>query len=206
VFHDGLNELTPARERLRWYPQDVWRYILACQWQRIAQEEAFVGRCTEVGDQIGAAVVTGRIVRDLIRLHLLMHRRYPPYGKWLGSAVTRLPDADALTAPLAAALNTTGAAREENLCHAYQTAAAAHNRLELTDPIDPATRPFYGRPYRVLHADRFAAQLVAGITDPHVAALPVIGAIDQFADSTDLLGRTDQCRAATRAALNIEAP
>jgi hypothetical protein len=206
VFHDGLDELNTARDRLRWYPHDVWLYILACQWQRIAQEEAFVARCTEVGDQIGAAVVTARIVRDIMRLHLLMHRRYPPYSKWLGSAVARLPDADTLTTPLAAALTTTGTVREDHLCQAYETAAAAHNQLELTNPIDPATRPFHDRPFRVLHADRFATELIARITDPHIAALPAIGAIDQFADNTDLLGRTDQCRAATRAALNITAP
>jgi hypothetical protein len=42
---------TPAdRGRLAWYPDDVWRHVLACQWKRISQEEAFVGRCGEVGD------------------------------------------------------------------------------------------------------------------------------------------------------------
>src|ERR671922_312797 len=38
VFHDGLGELGPVRTALRWYPRDVWRYVLACQWRRIAQE------------------------------------------------------------------------------------------------------------------------------------------------------------------------
>ncbi|MBF8189065.1 DUF4037 domain-containing protein, partial [Nonomuraea sp. K274] len=40
VFHDGLGGggLEAARSALRWYPQDVWRYVLACQWRRIAQE------------------------------------------------------------------------------------------------------------------------------------------------------------------------
>jgi hypothetical protein len=203
VFHDGLGELTAVRDRLRWYPHDVWLYILACQWQRIAQEEAFVGRCTEVGDEIGAAVVAGRIVRDLIRLHLLMYRRYPPYSKWLGSTFARLPDAGTLTAPLAAALTTSGTVREDHLGQASEAAAAAHNHLELTDPIDPATRHFHDRPFRVLHADRFATELVARITDPRIAALPAIGTIDQFADNTDLLGDIGRCRATARAALNI---
>jgi hypothetical protein len=57
VFHDGLGELTPARSSLNWYPEDLWRYVLACQWQRISQEEAFVGRCGEVGDEVGSAIV-----------------------------------------------------------------------------------------------------------------------------------------------------
>jgi hypothetical protein len=62
VFHDGLGELVPARERLRWYPPDVWRYVLAAQWSRIAEEEPFVGRCSELGDTSG-----GRIVVDMAR-------------------------------------------------------------------------------------------------------------------------------------------
>src|SRR6266702_3595248 len=49
VFHDGLGELNQARSRLGWYPQDLWRYVLACQWQRIAQEEAFPGRGGRAG-------------------------------------------------------------------------------------------------------------------------------------------------------------
>jgi hypothetical protein len=36
VFHDGPGELSQARARLAWYPCDVWLYVLACQWQRIA--------------------------------------------------------------------------------------------------------------------------------------------------------------------------
>lgn len=48
VFHDGLGGLTELRRRLRWYPPDLWRHVLAGQWQRIAEEEAFVGRCRAV--------------------------------------------------------------------------------------------------------------------------------------------------------------
>jgi hypothetical protein len=31
VFHDGPGALTRARAALAWYPDDVWRYVLACQ-------------------------------------------------------------------------------------------------------------------------------------------------------------------------------
>jgi hypothetical protein len=203
VFHDGPGELTGARERLRWYPDEVWRYLLGCQWQRIAQEEAFVGRCTEVGDEIGAAVVAARLVRDLVRLHLLMGRRYPPYSKWLGSALRWLPDPDAVTEPLAGALATSDAQREEHLARAYEVAAARHNALGLTDPVDPATRRYHDRPFRVLRADRLAAAVLAGLTDARLAALPPIGAIDQFADATDLFSDPPRCRAATAAALGL---
>ncbi|HWB38249.1 MAG TPA: DUF4037 domain-containing protein, partial [Rugosimonospora sp.] len=63
VYHDSPGTLTTARAALAWYPDDVWRYALAAQWQRIAEEEAFPGRCTELGDHLGAALVTARLVR-----------------------------------------------------------------------------------------------------------------------------------------------
>jgi hypothetical protein len=206
VFHDGLNQLTPIRRRLRWYPHDVWRYILACQWQRIAEEEAFVARCAEVGDHTGATMVTARLVRDLMRLHLLMHRRYPPYSKWLGTATARLPHGEAVAQTLHQALTTDGRTREQHLCAAYQSAAATHNDLALTEPVDPTTRPFHDRPFQVLEAERFAAALRTATSDPHVRALPLLGAIDQFADSSPLLGDAPRCRAITQTALGLAEP
>jgi Domain of unknown function (DUF4037) len=185
VFHDGLGELRPVRERLAWYPDDIWRYVLACQWKRLSQEEGFVGRCGEAGDEIGSAVVAARQIRDLMRLSLLMHRRYPPYSKWLGSAFARLPLADKVTPMLTNALAaTTWHEREDHLAAAYTVIAKAHNDLGLTDPLDPSTRPYHIRPYRVLHAERFTDALLA--TVPHLRSLPLTGAIDQFADNANL--------------------
>jgi hypothetical protein len=172
VFHDGLGELDPLRAALAWYPPDVWRYVLACQWRRIAQEEAFVGRTGEVGDELGSAVVAARLVRDLMRLALLLHRRYPPYGKWLGSAFAALPPAADLDPVLRGALAAT------------------------------ATRPYFDRPFQVLKADRFADALVAAVTDPVIAALPRTGAIDQHADNTDLLTDPHRTRRVAEAALS----
>jgi hypothetical protein len=200
VFHDGLGQLAPARANLAWYPNDLWRYLLACQWKRISQEEAFVGRCGELGDELGSAVVAARLVRDLMRLCLLMDRRYPPYSKWLGSAFARTPEAAILTPALTAALATTDwHLREQHLCRAYEVIAALHNQLALTDPIDPTTRPYHSRPFQVLHAERFTAALTTRITDPAIRALPAIGAVDQFIDSTDVLSRPEFTRAATHA-------
>ena len=97
VFEDGVGQLTEARDRLRWYPDDVWLYLLACQWRRVDQEEPFVGRTGEVGDELGSAVVTARLVRDLMRLCFLIERQYAPYTKWLGTAFSSLRSAPLLT-------------------------------------------------------------------------------------------------------------
>ena len=188
VFHDGLGELAPVIDALAWYPDDMWRYVLACQWMRINQEEAFVGRCGELGDELGSAVVAARIARDLMRLCLLMARRSPPYSKWLGTAFSHLPAAAALTPELRAALAaTTWSERETHLCAAYEIVGALHNGAGLTAWVDPTVRLFHSRPFRVIQGDRFSAALLHTITDPWIAALPPVGAIDQFADSTDLL-------------------
>lgn len=194
VYHDGLGGLTAARAALAWYPDDVWRYVLAAQWRRISEEEAFVGRTGEVGDELGSAVLAGRLVRDLLRLHLLLRRRYPPYGKWLGSAFAALDGAAALAEPLRAALAATDwRARERHLAAGYEAAAAAQNATGLAAAVDPATRPFHDRPYRVLHAERFSTALRAAIGDPALRARPRTGAIDQFVDGVAVL--TDPGRA-----------
>lgn len=212
VHHDGLNLLQAARRALAWYPEDVWRYVLACQWQRIGQEEPFVGRCGEVGDEVGSAIVAARLVRDLMRLCLLINRIYPPYSKWLGSAFARLSEAGKLGATPCATLSATSSAslaatfsatlaardwrdREQHLVVACETIAALHNNLGLSASVDPRARPFHDRPFLVLDAGRFAQALIHGIGDPALRALPLTGAIDQFVDNTDALAHRTRGRA-----------
>jgi hypothetical protein len=139
-------------------------------------------------------VVTARLVRDLMRLSLLIDRTYPPYSKWLGTAFTRsgAPEGDALRSALAA---TAWRGRERHLMAAYESMAVRHNALGLTAPVDPRVRPFHDRPFRVLDAGRFADALTAGITDPELRGRPRTGAIDQFADNTDVLGDRGRSRA-----------
>lgn len=83
---DDSGALSELRQGLSWYPDQVWRWLLACQWHRLAQEEAFVTRTAEVGDETGSAVTAARLTRDMMRLALLLDRRYAPYQKWLGTA------------------------------------------------------------------------------------------------------------------------
>jgi hypothetical protein len=214
VFHDGLardgspspargGALTAVRTALAWYPHDIWLYVMACQWQRIGEEEAFPGRCAEAGDDLGSALITARLVRDLMRLVLLMQRRYPPYSKWLGSSFARTAAASELTPLLAAAMTAaTWPEREHDLSAAYEAAGRLHNAIEATPPVDPAVRPtYYDRPYRVMEAGRFVGALREQITNERVRALPLIGAVDQFVDSTDAIGNSAVLRSAVAAEL-----
>jgi hypothetical protein len=185
VFEDDTGDLTRARERLRWYPDDVWLYLLGCAWRRIDQEEPFAGRTGEVGDDLGSAIVAARLVRDIMRLCFLIERQYAPYAKWFGTAFSRLDCAAALTPMLRAALAAADwKTREAALVPAYEHVARAFNALRLTEPQDPAIRQFYGRPFRVLNSGRFVNACMAKTP---LARLGYAGGIDQFADSTDVL-------------------
>ena len=194
----GGGALTAARAALAWYPHDIWLYIMACQWQRISQEEAFPGRCAEAGDELGSALIAARLVRDLIRLVLIVQRRYPPYSKWLGSAFARTAAAGDLSPLLIAALTaTTWPDRERSLAAAYEAVGRLHNAVAVTPHVDPAVRPtYYDRPYRVMEAGRFVHALREQISDERIRALPLIGAADQFVDSTDAIGSKALLRAA----------
>jgi hypothetical protein len=193
VYHDDHGDLAKIRADLAWYPDAVWRWVLAAQWRRLAQEEAFVGRAADVGDELGSRLVTARLAREVMRLWFLQSRAYWPYSKWFGSAFAQLPGASDLETALGAALAAeTHAGREAGLAVAYELVAKRHNDLCITDTVDPTVRPYYGRPIRVLMSDRFVEACLAGVTDPNLLALPLVGAIDQVADSTDLLSYPDR--------------
>lgn len=206
VFHDGLpgEGLGAVRAALQWYPRDVWRYVLACQWRRIAQEEPFPGRCAEVGDELGSAVVGARLAREVMRLALLLRRRYPPYAKWLGSALTRLSGAAELEVSLrSAVVARSWQEREAGLVAAYERLAAVQNRVGLAGRVDAGVRGFHDRPFRVIGGDRFAEALMAAVDDPVVRELPLVGCADQLSDSTDLLVAPARVRAMTSAVLGL---
>jgi hypothetical protein len=195
VHADDDGALAAVRTALSWYPDQVWRWLLACQWHRLAQQEAFVARTAEVGDAAGSAVVAARLVRDMMRLALLLERRYAPYDKWLGTAFAALPDPDGLpTHVRAVTAAPDGHEREDALARAWSALGHRHNAARLTAPVEVRIVPYHRRPAQVLMADRFTAALLDTVTDPFLRALPPIGAVDQVTDSADVLGSAALCR------------
>jgi hypothetical protein len=195
VHHDAVGELTAIRDLFAYYPRDVWLYLLASGWQRISQEEHLMPRAGYAGDELGSSIIASRLVRDIMALCFYMERRYAPYPKWFGTAFRRLSCAPNLTPHLTQAAHaTTWQEREAALVPAYEYIAQMHNALAITDPLPTTVRPFFGRPFRVLFAERFAEAIVATITDSRVqriASHRLIGSIDQFSDSTDLRSSTE---------------
>ncbi|MBW4701084.1 MULTISPECIES: DUF4037 domain-containing protein [unclassified Micromonospora] len=196
VFHDGLGGAVGAvRARLAWYPDDVWRHVLAAGWTRVGQAEHLVGRCAEVGDALGSRLLAARVAHDLMRLGLLLHRRWPPYDKWLGTAFAALPDAGPVVAALA---DTLGPGdwphRQAGLVRALETVGEWTNATGLAAPVVTTARPFHGRPFLVLDAPRLAAALRAAVVDPALRDRPLLGAVDQYVDSVDVLTHPDRAR------------
>lgn len=212
VFADRPGRLRAWRSALAWYPDDLWRLVLAAQWDRIGEEEPFVGRCLQVGDEAGAAVLTGRLVRDLWRLSLLLDRRWPPYAKWLGTVAGAAAGAAAPSGPAAhtaarpggpapdgfrAAVADALAGRDpaSALPAAASALAARQNALGLAEALDPSPRPFHDRPFPVLGGSRFGSALRAAVGDPVLRALPPVGSIDQVVDAVPVLVDNSRCRA-----------
>lgn len=203
VFHDDAGALTRVRAELAWYPEQVWLHVLASQWRRIAQEQAFVGRTAEAGDELGSRVVAARVVRDLMRLCLLLERQYPPYSKWLGTAFSTWAAADVLRPALEDVLSAASyAEREAALVVAYRLLGEQHNALAITPCVDPEPRQFYGRPYLVSPAEDFVDACLSRVNDPWLASLAPVGSVDQFADSTDVLARPHAAFGVTKALLS----
>jgi hypothetical protein len=189
VFHDGLGRLVMIQHKLKWYPKDVWIYLLACQWKRLDQEEPFAARCGDVGDELGSRIVASRQVVELMRLCFLMEKRYWPYNKWFGSAFSQLECSVPLSPILNAVLDSsTWQERERYLNQAYVHVAELHNRLGITEPVDTSVSQFYDRPYKVIHAERFAIPLLDKVDSTFLKSIKrMVGSVDQFADSTDIL-------------------
>ena len=188
VFYDGLDALEPMRAKFAYYPREVWLYRMAAQWQRISQEEPFVGRTGDVGDDLGSRIIAARLVRDVMRLAFLIERTYAPYSKWLGSAFARLQCASRLTPILQNVLNANDwHEREKYLCDAYVVIAEMHNALGVTPCSEPTITNFFNRPYHVIFARRFVQAIYNAIDDEQLKSLAPIGGVDQFSDSTDVI-------------------
>jgi hypothetical protein len=68
--------------------------------------------------------------------------------------------------------------------------AQMHNDLDVMPWVDPTTRPYHGRPFQVLHAERFADATAATIQDLEVRKIidraGLIGSVDQISDNVDV--------------------
>ena len=178
IFHDDLN-LDKIRKKLNYYPRDIWLHFLSLQWYRISQEEAFMGRCGDVGDELGSKIIASRLVEHLMKLCFLMEKEFAPYSKWFGTAFAKLGSSKKLI-PI---FNEVLAAqswkeREKYLCQAYTEVAILHNKLGITKPLETEVSKFYNRPYLIIHARNFSDEIRKSIVDEELKNWPGTGLVD----------------------------
>lgn len=192
IYDDKIGELTALRERLAWYPHDVWLYMLASGWQRIGQEEPLMSRAGSVDDELGSSIIGSRLVRDIMNLCFLMEKQYAPYPKWFGTAFKRLQCARSLWPILWRVQQApTWKERQTALAQAYEILASLYNALGISRELPATVSSFFDRPFQVIHGERFAQALVEQIVDPevqHLASGRLIGNVDQWSDNTDIAG------------------
>ena len=187
VFEDSDDELTSLRQALVWYPDDVWRYVVACDWQRIDQELPLIGRAADRGDELGSRIIAARLVDITMHLAFVLCRRRAPYSKWCGTMFRSL----ALPTDLGHALQDGLTAndwhsRSDRLVAALNELAMIQHATGLPS-ADPACVPFWDRPY-VQVDQELVLRLLNSISDPVVRALPAgLGSIEQRTDNVDLL-------------------
>ena len=201
AFTDRTRALAAVRTMLAWYPPDVERYVLGAGWQRLCQLLPMVGRTAEAGDELGSRLLSASLADDLLWLAFALSRRWAPYAKWRGTVFRTLPVAARLGPLLDAAAAPAWRERENALTAACEVLLDIQRERGLPTP-EPAVIPFFDRPYRTLDG-AVPRELLDGITDPDVRRLPpMVGSIEQWADSVDVLsspGRRAALQAADRA-------
>lgn len=195
IFHDDVG-LDALRRQFQWYPRDVWIFLMGCAWWRMRRLERSLGHSGMVGDELGAQVQAGRLVRDFMRLAFLMERTYAPYSKWFGRGFQDLPCAEVLGPQLEALLSAKGfEARDTALAAASQSLGEMHNRLGITQLVPAQSRPALDRPYRIIWMDKFARACFREVQSPYLGGLfrkGVVGNVEFLTDSVDVVISTHQ--------------
>lgn len=190
VFHDDLQELTALRGDFAWYPTDVWRWLLACQWHLIGQAAPLLGRTLETGDRRGSMLLTAHLARLMMEMAFLQERQYRPYAKWFGRAFEDLRAGRDLGPLLDTAL---GDRDDETFTRALLLLGRRHDELGLTDRVGPRVEQFAVgiddavRPYPVLNTAEYIEATVESIEDGALRDLPRVGSIDQLTHVDDTL-------------------
>jgi hypothetical protein len=144
VFTDDLGSLTGLRQKLAWYPDDVWRYVVAADWIRLGEDLPLLGRAGHRGDDVGSRVICGRMVNTAMHLAFLLSRRWPPYPKWLGTLLTQLPVTSGLHPALTA---DRWMERQEAVSQALAVLHQAQHIAGLPTTEGTPTEPFFDRPF-----------------------------------------------------------
>ncbi|NHJ38799.1 MAG: DUF4037 domain-containing protein [Asgard group archaeon] len=188
VYYDGLKDLSIIREKFRYYPQNVWLYLLKQQWFILAEESPYPGRAAEVNDEIGAHILAINQIKKLMKLCFLMEKQYTPYSKWFTSAFSKLNSATTLIPIFKKIINAKEwSEKEKYLTKAYTFIAQMHNDLKITEPIDIKVMTFHNRPYLIINWDDFIDKIDKKIPEDSSLKSLKLGSINQITNETYVL-------------------
>ena len=190
VYHDSVGKLTELREYFKYFPDDVWRYRLAYQWNSLSWDIDLIGICAHRGDTLSARIATARSVERIVRLVFLLNRVYRPgYLKWFHREFYKLPCLSAKVGP---------ALEEAMICtdcaHATEVLYPVLDRLvEFQSNCAGIPKPDYRRPPSV-DPGFFAYDIrpiVEGVKNTITGELATfrtaVGALDQWITDQNLL-------------------
>lgn len=165
IFHNDLPELDEMRKYFNYYPEPVWLLRMYALWSAISEEQAFIGRCHDIGDELGERLITARIVNKLMKLCFYLERKYYPYSKWFGTGFSKLNCGQDLQPIFQKALSAKSyKQRNQALCSAYLKVAEMHNALNISTPVPIEIVNYYERGYKGLQTNNLMSALAEIIT------------------------------------------
>ncbi|MBD3189673.1 MAG: DUF4037 domain-containing protein [Candidatus Heimdallarchaeota archaeon] len=188
IYHDGLKQLTFARKKFQYYPQNIWLYLLKNQWAILREENAFLGRTAEIGDEIGLHILIAKQIRKMMKLCFLVEKKYAPYNKWFSKAFRTLKSSKQLVPLIKKILSTNDwSQKEKQLIQAYSYVAKMHNEQEITETIEVKITTYYDRPYLTINFHDFVEKINEKIPNNSLLKELKIGSINQITDETFIL-------------------
>ena len=92
IFTDHYGEVSLIRQRLAFYPEDIFKKKLAGQLLLMAQSGQYnYARCLKHGENAAAQLAVNEFVKSTISAIFLLNRRYQPYYKWSFRSLRELP-------------------------------------------------------------------------------------------------------------------
>ncbi len=137
VYHDDTGELSQARKALAYYPDDVLRFLLMCEWNTIGGDWFPIGRIGSRGDQLGLHIQANKIAHHMMHIGFMVSRTYFTYKKWFGTLFKRLPIAAKLEPVLLALQHEDGWRQvEERISEAAAILLKAQNALDIGPKVE----------------------------------------------------------------------
>jgi hypothetical protein len=139
---------------------------MAVLWDYIWNKEAFIGRSIEINDYIGLKINASRIINYLNKILFYLESKYIPYSKWFGNALKELAVYNSIKEIIIDTLNENEPKKiEKCLCIIYEKVVEEHNKNRKLPYLDNRINNFFGRPYKVIFAEKIVELLIGSIED-----------------------------------------